>query len=49
LQDEAQEGFDGPYRDFYLMGRTLDVPPNDVEAYMPIFIAKEWEELNREC
>jgi (3S)-linalool synthase len=48
LQDEAQEGFDGSYRDFYLMENPT-CTHNNVEAYMRSLTAREWEELNREC
>ncbi|XP_066317766.1 terpene synthase 2, chloroplastic-like isoform X2 [Miscanthus floridulus] len=47
-EDEAQEGFDGSYRDFYLM-ENLGCSPSDAEAHMHSLIAREWEELNREC
>jgi (3S)-linalool synthase len=45
LQDEAQEGLDGSYRELYL----LEHPAGDVEEHMRRLIAKEWQELNREC
>jgi len=48
LQDEAQEGFDGSYRDFYLMENPR-CGPSDAEAHMHSLITREWEELNREC
>jgi (3S)-linalool synthase len=48
LQDEAQEGFDGSYRDFYLL-ENPGCSPSDAEAHMHSLIAREWEELNREC
>ena len=48
LQDEAQEGLDGSYRDFYLM-ENRSCTPEDAEAHMRRLIAREWEELNREC
>lgn len=48
LQDEAQEGFDGSYRDFYLMENPR-CSRSDAEAHMRSLIAREWEELNREC
>jgi (3S)-linalool synthase len=48
LQDEAQEGFDGSYRDFYLMENPR-CSRNDAEAHMHNLITREWEELNREC
>jgi (3S)-linalool synthase len=48
LQDEAQEGFDGSYRDFYLMENPR-CGPSDAKAHMHSLIAREWEELNREC
>ena len=48
MQDEAQEGLDGSYRDFYLM-ENPSCTPGDAEAHMRRLIAREWEELNREC
>ena len=48
LQDDAQEGLDGSYRDFYLM-ENPSCTPEDAEAHMRRLIAREWEELNREC
>ncbi|PVH65530.1 hypothetical protein PAHAL_1G016900 [Panicum hallii] len=47
-EDEAQEGLDGSYRDFYLM-ENPSCTPGDAEAHMRRLIAREWEELNREC
>ncbi|WVZ78115.1 hypothetical protein U9M48_025878 [Paspalum notatum var. saurae] len=47
-EDEAQEGLDGSYRDFYLM-ENPKCSPGDAEAHMRSLIAREWEELNREC
>ncbi|XP_066324790.1 terpene synthase 2, chloroplastic-like isoform X1 [Miscanthus floridulus] len=47
-EDESQEGFDGSYRDFYLMENPR-CSPTDAEAHMRSLIAMEWEELNREC
>ncbi|KAJ1277605.1 hypothetical protein BS78_04G016600 [Paspalum vaginatum] len=47
-EDEAQEGLDGSYRDFYLMENPR-CSPGDAEAHMRSLIAREWEELNREC
>ncbi|CAL5060675.1 unnamed protein product [Urochloa decumbens] len=47
-KDEAQEGLDGSYRDFYLM-ENPSCTPGDAEAQMRGLIAREWEELNREC
>ncbi|EES04392.1 hypothetical protein BDA96_04G021700 [Sorghum bicolor] len=47
-KDEAQEGLDGSYMDFYLMENPR-CGPSDVEAHMRNLIAREWEELNREC
>ncbi|CAL4890362.1 unnamed protein product [Urochloa decumbens] len=47
-EDEAQEGLDGSYRDFYLMENPR-CTPSDAEAQMHSLIAREWEELNREC
>ncbi|KAG0531427.1 hypothetical protein BDA96_04G021900 [Sorghum bicolor] len=47
-KDEAQEGIDGSYRDFYLMENPR-CGPSDAEAHMRSLIAREWEELNREC
>jgi (3S)-linalool synthase len=48
LQNEAQEGLDGSYRDFYLMENPR-CGPSDAEAHMRSLITREWEELNREC
>ena len=48
LQDEAQEGLDGSYRDLYLM-ENPSCTPADAEEYMRRLIKREWEELNREC
>jgi (3S)-linalool synthase len=45
LQDEAQNGLDGSYRELYLM----ENPAGDAEEHMRRLIAREWEELNREC
>uniref|UniRef100_A0A804PDV5 Uncharacterized protein n=1 Tax=Zea mays TaxID=4577 RepID=A0A804PDV5_MAIZE len=47
-EDEAQEGFDGSYRDFYLM-ENPSRSPGEAEAHMRGLIAREWVELNREC
>lgn len=47
-EDEAQEGFDGSYRDFYLM-ENPSRSPGEAEAHMRGLIAREWEVLNREC
>ncbi|KAJ1277606.1 hypothetical protein BS78_04G016700 [Paspalum vaginatum] len=47
-KDESQEGADGSYRDFYLMENPR-CSPGDAEAHMRSLIAREWEELNREC
>ncbi|CAN6247408.1 unnamed protein product [Urochloa humidicola] len=47
-EDEAQEGLDGSYRDFYLM-ENPSCTPGDAEAHMRSLISREWEELNREC
>ncbi|OEL21668.1 S-(+)-linalool synthase, chloroplastic, partial [Dichanthelium oligosanthes] len=47
-EDEAQEGLDGSYRDFYLMENPR-CAPSDAEEHMRRLIAREWEELNREC
>ncbi|CAL5060678.1 unnamed protein product [Urochloa decumbens] len=47
-EDEAQEGLDGSYRDFYLM-ENPSCTLGDAEAHMRSLISKEWEELNREC
>ena len=44
-KDEAQEGLDGSYRELYLM----ENPAGDAEQHMRRLIAREWEELNREC
>ena len=48
LQDEAQEGLDGSYRDLYLM-ENPSCTPADAEEHMRRLIKREWEELNREC
>jgi (3S)-linalool synthase len=48
LQDEAQQGLDGSYRDFYLM-ENPSCTQADAEEHMRGLIAREWEELNREC
>ncbi|RCV05753.1 hypothetical protein SETIT_1G108500v2 [Setaria italica] len=47
-EDEAQEGLDGSYRDFYLM-ENPSCTQADAEEHMRGLIAREWEELNREC
>nr|CAB3445366.1 unnamed protein product [Digitaria exilis] len=47
-EDEAQEGLDGSYRDFYLM-ENPGCTPADAEEHMKRLIAREWEEFNREC
>ncbi|CAN6277382.1 unnamed protein product [Urochloa humidicola] len=47
-EDEAQDGLDGSYRDFYLM-ENPSCTPGDAEAHMRGLISREWEELNREC
>ncbi|OEL22389.1 S-(+)-linalool synthase, chloroplastic, partial [Dichanthelium oligosanthes] len=47
-KDEAQEGLDGSYRDFYLM-ENPSCTPADAEEHMRSLIMREWEELNREC
>nr|UTE11663.1 terpene synthase 2 [Cymbopogon martinii] len=47
-KDEAQEGIDGSYKDFYLMENPR-CSSKDAEAHMRSLIAREWEELNREC
>lgn len=47
MQDEAQEGLDGSYRDFYMM-ENLSCTQADAEEHMRGLIAREWEELNRE-
>uniref|UniRef100_A0A0A9BM36 TPS3 n=1 Tax=Arundo donax TaxID=35708 RepID=A0A0A9BM36_ARUDO len=47
-KDEAQEGLDGSYRDFYLM-ENPSCTPRDAEEHMRSLIAREWEELNKEC
>ncbi|CAN6226981.1 unnamed protein product [Urochloa humidicola] len=47
-EDEAQEGLDGSYMDFYLM-ENPSYTPSDAEAHMHSLISREWEELNREC
>ncbi|RLM79572.1 hypothetical protein C2845_PM12G01350 [Panicum miliaceum] len=44
-KDEAQEGLDGSYRELYL----AENPAGDAEEHMRRLIAREWEELNREC
>lgn len=47
-QDEAQEGFDGSYKKFYLK-ENPHCAPGEAEEHMFSLIASEWEELNREC
>ncbi|CAN6236943.1 unnamed protein product [Urochloa humidicola] len=47
-KDEAQEGLDGSYRDFYLM-ENPSCTQADAEEHMRDLIMREWEELNREC
>jgi (3S)-linalool synthase len=47
-QHEAQQGLDGSYRDFYLM-ENPSCTQADAEEHMRGLIAREWEELNREC
>ncbi|CAN6242819.1 unnamed protein product [Urochloa humidicola] len=47
-QDDAQEGLDGSYRDFYLL-ENPSYTPSDAEAHMRRLISREWKELNREC
>ncbi|KAK3152008.1 hypothetical protein QOZ80_2BG0153160 [Eleusine coracana subsp. coracana] len=47
-KDEAQEGLDGSYRDFYLM-ENPSCTPADAEEHMLSLIEREWEELNTEC
>uniref|UniRef100_A0ACD5TBY8 Uncharacterized protein n=1 Tax=Avena sativa TaxID=4498 RepID=A0ACD5TBY8_AVESA len=44
-KDEAQEGLDGSYGELYLR----ENPHANVEEHILQMIAKEWEELNREC
>uniref|UniRef100_A0ACD5V7Z6 Uncharacterized protein n=1 Tax=Avena sativa TaxID=4498 RepID=A0ACD5V7Z6_AVESA len=44
-KDEAQEGLDGSYKEFYLR----ENPHGDAEQHMLEMIAHEWEELNRVC
>ena len=39
---------DGSYRDSYLM-ENPSCTPADAEEHMRRLIAREWEELNREC
>jgi (3S)-linalool synthase len=48
VKDEAQEGLDGSYRDLYLM-ENPSCTLADAEEHMRRLIAREWEELNREC
>ncbi|CAL4889567.1 unnamed protein product [Urochloa decumbens] len=47
-KDEAQEGLDGSYRELYLM-ENPSCAPSEAEAHVRGLIAREWEELNREC
>ncbi|CAN6226984.1 unnamed protein product [Urochloa humidicola] len=47
-KDEAQEGLDGSYRNFYLM-ENPSCTQADAEEHMRGLIMREWEELNREC
>lgn len=48
MQDEAQEGLDGSYRELYLLEHPANAA-GDVEEHMRRMIAREWQELNREC
>ena len=45
MQDEAQEGIDGSYKEFYLR----ENPHGDAEEHMLKMIENEWVELNRVC
>jgi (3S)-linalool synthase len=45
MQDEAQKGLDGSYKEFYMR----ENPNVDAEEHILQMIAGEWEELNREC
>ena len=45
MQDEAQDGLDGSYKELYLK----ENPCGDAEGHMLVLIEREWEELNREC
>ena len=45
MQDEAQEGLDGSYKELYLK----ESPHSNAEGHMLEMIADEWEGLNREC
>ncbi|GJN18846.1 hypothetical protein PR202_gb06051 [Eleusine coracana subsp. coracana] len=47
-KDEAQEGLDGSYKDFYLM-ENPSYACSDAKEHMHRLIEREWEELNREC
>ncbi|TVU33615.1 hypothetical protein EJB05_25440, partial [Eragrostis curvula] len=47
-KDEAQEGLDGSYKNFYLM-ENPSPSPADAKEHMLSLIIREWEELNREC
>ncbi|RLM79088.1 (3S,6E)-nerolidol synthase 1-like isoform X2 [Panicum miliaceum] len=47
LDDEAQEGLDGSYRDLFLIENPR-CAANDAEEHMRRLIVREWEELNRE-
>jgi (3S)-linalool synthase len=45
VQDEAQEGLDGSYKELYLR----ENPHGDADEHMLELIEDEWIELNREC
>ncbi|KAL5207926.1 hypothetical protein ABZP36_032361 [Zizania latifolia] len=48
MQDEAQEGIDGSYKELYLK-ENPGLSASEVEEHVRCLITSEWEELNREC
>ncbi|KAG8057941.1 hypothetical protein GUJ93_ZPchr0002g24019 [Zizania palustris] len=47
-KDEAQEGLDGSYKELYLKENPW-LSAGEAEEHMHDLVAREWEELNREC
>ncbi|KAG8057947.1 hypothetical protein GUJ93_ZPchr0002g24498 [Zizania palustris] len=47
-KDEAQEGLDGSYKELYLK-ENPGLTVGEAEEHMHGLIAREWEELNKEC
>ena len=45
MQDEAQDGLDGSYKELY----QRENPRGDADEHMLDMIASEWECLNNEC